>query len=174
MAVLEVLVYPNPGLKQVSKAVETFDAALRDFIADLKETMLTGPPSVGIAAPQTGRLERIVLVDVSGKPKTPNHGFMILINPNITGSEGSVIGREGCLSVPDYTGNVYRAERIALTAQNEFGRTHHFNFSGFEARAVQHEMDHLDGLLFLDRLVSRRDRFRRKVYKAPASQTQNS
>ncbi len=168
MAVLDVLLYPDPRLKQASKPVDIFDAALRDFVADLQETMLSGPPSVGIAAPQTGRLERIVLVDVSGKLKTPHHGFMTLINPEIISSDGSVLGREGCLSVPDYTGNVYRAERIALTAKDEFGLTRNYNFTGFEARAVQHEMDHLDGLLFLDRLVSRRDRFRRKVYKAPA------
>jgi peptide deformylase len=76
------------------------------------------------------------------------------------------VGREGCLSVPDYTGNVIRAERVTLVAQDPFGERHEYAMEGYEARAVQHEMDHLDGLLFLDRLVSRRnDLFRRKVYQ---------
>jgi peptide deformylase len=82
-----------------------------------------------------------------------------------------VVGREGCLSVPDYTGNVIRADRIHLRAYNEHGEPLEFEMHGFEARAVQHEIDHLDGLLFLDRLVSRRDDlFRRQRYQKPAKQ----
>ena len=88
------------------------------------------------------------------------------MNPEITAWDGFVIGREGCLSVPDYTGNVVRAERIKLDALDRDGNALHFEMEGFEARAAQHELDHLDGLLFLDRLVSRRqDLFRRKVYR---------
>ena len=91
---------------------------------------------------------------------------MVLINPEITEWDGMVKGREGCMSVPDYTGNVIRAERIALRALNEHGATVEYECEGYEARAVQHEVDHLDGLLFLDRLVSRRtDLFRRKTYQ---------
>lgn len=127
--------------------------------------MLAGPGGVGIAAPQVARLDRIVIVDVSGKPKIKNHGKMILINPEIYEWEGLKIGREGCLSVPDYTGNVIRAERIKLSAVDEYGHPLHFECEGYEARAIQHEVDHLEGLLFLDRLVSRRsDLFKRKVY----------
>ena len=93
-----------------------------------------------------------------------------MINPEITDKDGSVVGREGCLSVPDYTGNVARWERIQVQAFNESGNRQIYSMEGFEARAVQHEMDHLDGLLFLDRLVSRRDSlFRRKVYKEKPS-----
>jgi peptide deformylase len=172
MAVLEVLVYPDQRLKQISRPVEKFDEALLRFVADLEETMGVGPPSVGIAAPQVGRFERIVLVDVSCKPKIKNHGRLIMINPEITDKEGSAIGREGCLSVPDYTGNVARWERIEVQALDKFGNPHVYSMEGFEARAVQHEMDHLDGLLFLDRLVSRRDGlFRRKVYVKKSSKT---
>jgi peptide deformylase len=128
--------------------------------------MRAGPPSVGIAAPQAGHFERIIIVDVSSKPKTPNHGKLTLINPKILYKQGSMIGREGCLSVPEYTGNVSRAEKIALQALNSEGRILNYAMEGFEARAVQHEIDHLDGLLFLDRLVSRRSSlFLRKVYK---------
>lgn len=91
---------------------------------------------------------------------------MILVNPEITEWEGYKIGREGCMSVPDYTGNVMRAEKIKLEALDEHGIKREFECEGYEARAVQHEIDHLDGLLFLDRLVSRKkDLFRRKIYK---------
>ena len=167
MAVLEILTYPDARLKQESVPVETFDDALRAFIADLEETRLAGPGAVGIAAPQVGRFQRIVIVDVSKmKRPVPNHGHLILVNPEITAWDGYAVGREGCLSVPDYTGNVIRAERIHLLAFDPHGERLEFDMEGFEARAVQHEMDHLDGLLFLDRLVSKRnDLFRRKTYK---------
>jgi peptide deformylase len=166
MAILEILKLPDPRLKQVSEPVERFDDELRGFAADLEETRLAGPAAVGIAAPQVGRFQRIVIVDVSGRPKTPNHGHLILVNPEIVHWEGYAIGREGCLSVPDYTGNVIRATGIRLKAQDLDGREHEYVMEGYEARAVQHEMDHLDGLLFVDRVVSRRtDLYRRKVYQ---------
>ncbi|NVZ07908.1 peptide deformylase [Allochromatium humboldtianum] len=166
MAILDILKLPDPRLKQVSEPVETFDQALRDFIADLEETRLAGPGAVGIAAPQVAHFRRIVILDLSGRPKTPNHGHLVLINPEITHWEGFAMGREGCLSVPDYTGNVIRATQIRLKAQDADGVEHQYEMEGFEARAVQHELDHLDGLLFVDRVVSRRtDLYRRKVYK---------
>ncbi|WP_373510655.1 peptide deformylase [Thiocapsa sp.] len=166
MAILDILKLPDPRLKQVSEPVERFDEEVRAFVADLEETRLAGPAAVGIAAPQVGRFQRIVIVDVSGRPKTPNHGHLILVNPEIVHWEGYAIGREGCLSVPDYTGNVIRATGIRLKAQDLDGRDHEFAMEGYEARAVQHEMDHLDGLLFVDRVVSRRtDLYRRKVYQ---------
>jgi peptide deformylase len=167
MAVLDILVYPDERLKQVSEPVEVFDEDFRRFVADLEETRLQAPGCVGIAAPQVGRFQRVVIVDLSvmRKPQ-PNHGHMVLVNPEIIDYEGFIKGREGCLSVPDYTGNVMRAENITLQAHDPDGELQQFDFEGFEARAVQHEIDHLDGLLFLDRLVSRRnDLFRRKVYQ---------
>lgn len=167
MAVLDILKYPDSRLKEISQPVEIFDDALRQFIADLRETMDAGPAAVGIAAPQVGHLQRIIIVDISSKPKFPNNGPMILVNPEIISWEDTTIGREGCLSVPDYTGNVIRAERITMQACDEFGAQHTCSCEGFEARAVQHELDHLDGILFVDRVVSRRnDLFRRKVYKS--------
>ncbi|MDH5761854.1 MAG: peptide deformylase [Nitrospinota bacterium] len=169
MAVLDILVYPDPRLKQVSKPVEHFDGGLHAFIRDLEETMRAGPGGVGIAAPQVGRFERIIIVDVSGKPKIKHHGRLILVNPEIISKEGSAVGREGCLSVPDYTGNVARAKFIILKAQDEFGKPLEFHMERYEARAVQHEMDHLEGLLFLDHLVSRRDLFRRQTQEAISS-----
>lgn len=166
MPVLEILTYPDERLRQVSSPVEQFDAAFQRRVDDLEETRLAGPGAVGIAAPQVGWFERVVIVDVSGRRKTRSHGRLILVNPEITEWEGHAVGREGCLSVPDYTGNVIRAERIHLQALDREGNALSFDMDGFEARAVQHEMDHIDGLLFLDRLVSRRqDLFQRKVYK---------
>lgn len=170
MAVLEILQYPDERLKQESVPVNSFTEELRSFISELEETMRAGPGGVGIAAPQVGRFERIVIVDLSGMNKLPkgssNHGRMVLINPELTEWEGMVTGREGCMSVPDFTGNVIRAEKIKLTAFDEQGEQRQYECEGFEARAVQHEVDHLDGLLFLDRLVSRKtDLFKRKVYK---------
>ncbi|HIP69249.1 MAG TPA: peptide deformylase [Chromatiales bacterium] len=167
MAVLEILKHPDERLRQVSAPVEIFDDAFRSFVDDLEETRMSGPGAVGIAAPQVGRLQRVVIVDVSNMRKpVPNHGYMVLVNPEITKWDGYEIGREGCLSVPDFTGNVIRATQIHLKAQDVNGEPLEFDMEGFEARAVQHEIDHIDGLVFLDRVVSRRtDIFKRKVYQ---------
>ena len=162
-------------MKQISKAVETIDDSLLGFISDLEETMRAGPGAVGIAAPQVGRFDRVVIVDLTGKPKLKHHGRLILINPVITSHEGNVVGREGCLSVPDYTGNVARWEFIEIKSLDEFGNEHVYQMEGFEARVAQHEMDHLDGYVFLDRLVSRRGSlFRRKVYKKNTKSSSDS
>lgn len=167
MAILEILKLPDARLKEISDPVEQFDDALHRFIYDLEETRLNGPAAVGIAAPQVGRPLRVIIIDCSSTRKpVPNHGRLVLINPEITEWDGFELGREGCLSVPDYTGNVIRAERIKLTAQSPSEETLQFEMEGYEARALQHELDHLDGILFVDRLVSRRtDLFQRKVYR---------
>jgi len=167
MALLEILKVPDERLKQVSEPVEVFDDALRAFVDDLEETRLAGPGAVGIAAPQVGRFQRIIIVDLSNTRKpVPNHGYMVLVNPEIIHWDGYEMGREGCLSVPDYTGNVIRATHIEVRAQDPRGGLLEFKMEGFEARALQHEMDHLEGMLFVDRVVSRRtDLFRRKVYR---------
>jgi peptide deformylase len=167
VAILEILTLPDDALKQVSEPVSVFDDELRAFIADLEETRANGPAAVGIAAPQVGYFRRVVILDCSNTRKpVPNHGHLILVNPEITHWEGYEMGREGCLSVPDYTGNVIRATRIHLTANDPHGESLEFDMEGYEARAAQHEIDHLDGMLFVDRVVSRRtDLFKRKVYQ---------
>ena len=166
MPVLDIIAYPDIRLKQVADEVTVFDDDLKSFIQDLENTMAIGPGGVGIAATQVGVMQRIVIVDVSNYPRLKNakhHGRLILINPEIIDWQGMKKGREGCMSVPDFTGNVIRAENITLKAFDEHGVTQEYEMEGFEARAVQHEIDHLDGLLFLDRLVSRRnDLFKRK------------
>jgi peptide deformylase len=167
MTILKILVYPNSQLKTVSETVSDFDSELQTFISNLEETMRAGSGGVGIAAPQVGDFRRIVIVDVSSKPKIKHHGRLVLINPEITEWDGFKVAREGCMSVPDYTGNVIRAQDIKLSAQNDVGVQFEYEMEGYEARAVQHEIDHLNGILFIDRLVSRRrDLFKRKVYKS--------
>lgn len=171
MAVLPVLTYPDERLKCAAARVEHFDGELQQLLIDLQETMDSGPPSVGIAATQVGVLWRVCVVDISGlmqrkrPPLSSYHQRLVLVNPEIVERRGETAGREGCLSVPDYTGNVMRAEAIELKAQNAAGELQYFSCYGFEARAIQHELDHLDGKLFLDRLVSPRELFRRKVYR---------
>ena len=141
---LDVITYPDPRLTRPAAPVEAFNDELRAFVRALEATMRGGPPSVGIAAPQVGRSQRIAIVDVSARSKVVNHGRLVLINPVIVTTEGSVVGREGCLSVPDYTGNVMRAARIEVVAFNEHGDKNTFSFDGFEARAVQYAIDHLE------------------------------
>lgn len=166
MPLLDVLTVPDPRLKQVSEPVEHFDSSLQDFIKDLEATMRSSPGGVGIAAPQVAHFSRILIVDVSSKKDIKHHGRLVLVNPEITEWEGMQKGREGCMSVPDYTGNVIRAKKIKLHAYNEHGNLNNYECEGYEARAIQHEIDHLDGILFLDRLVSRRtDLFERKPGK---------
>jgi len=166
MSILEVLTVPDPRLKQISEPVEQFDSSLRDFISDLEQTLRASPGGVGIAAPQVAYFNRIVIVDVSLKQNIKHHGRLVLVNPEITEWEGMQKGREGCMSVPDYTGNVIRAKKIRFQAYDENGKLNHYDCEGYEARAIQHEIDHLDGIVFLDRLVSRRaDLFERKIKK---------
>lgn len=165
MAILPVLVYPDPELKKVSAPVD-FSEDLSEVLKDLLETMYDSPGCVGLAAPQCGIHKRILIVDASRNPKVESkYGLMIIINPVIEHSEGEVMAREGCLSLPDLTANVKRAQMIRARFQNEHGEERVIEASDFEARVVLHELDHLDGILFLDRVASlKTDVFRRKRY----------
>jgi len=155
----EVLLYPDPRLKQVAAPAQPADA--ERVAADLLATMDELGHCVGLAAPQLGELVRVVVVDVSEHPKGGDHnGRLVLTNPKVVAAEGSKVGREGCLSIPDLTANVRRATRISV--QHGGGTV---ESEGFEARCIQHELDHLDGILFLDRVASIVDDvFRRKNY----------
>jgi peptide deformylase len=143
------------------------DAAETERVGrDLIDTMEGGPRTVGIAAPQLDELVRIIVVDVSDHPKaTSSHGQLVLVNPRIVLRTGSEIGREGCLSIPHLTANVRRATEIVVEALELDGEPVAVRAAGFEARALAHEIDHLDGILFLDRVESVKDDvFRRKSY----------
>ncbi|WP_303720222.1 peptide deformylase [Malonomonas rubra] len=166
MAVKEVLLYPDPRLKEVCAPIDNFDDSVSELLQDLVDTMIDAGHSVGVAAPQIGDIRRAVVVDVShsklGK-KQKNHGLLQMVNPEIIEKKGDQVVREGCMSVPDYTGNVNRAEQIVIQFLDQNGDLQVKRAEGFEAIAIQHELDHLDGYLFLDRVSSlKTDLFRRK------------
>lgn len=155
MPVRDVLRYPHPTLKRVASALPAEDPAVARVARDLVETMRAYPGCVGLAAPQIDELVRIVAVDLSGHPRAVEpHGLLVLVNPEIVRSEGAEVGREGCLSIPDLTANVKRATSVEIVARSPAGGRVEVASSGFEARCLQHELDHLDGLLFLDRVHS--------------------
>jgi peptide deformylase len=165
MAVRDILVYPDPLLKTVCTPVEAIDAETDALVQDLLDTMIAAGHSVGVAAPQIGTTLRVVVVDVSKSKlgRDRNHGQLVLINPEILEREGEETVREGCMSVPDYTGNVTRASTVVVEFLDRQGKDQVIRAEGFEAIAIQHEIDHLDGLLFLDRVSSlKTDVFRRK------------
>ena len=169
MAVLSIRLFPDPVLKQKSAPVEGVTAEVSALIDDLIQTMRDGPGGVGISAPQVGELRRIVVVDVSAHRRggtEQNHGLLVLVNPEVLAMGGKQVVREGCMSIPDYTANVQRAQWVLVDALDGNGSRKIVESLGFEAVAIQHEMDHLDGILFLDRVVSvKTDLFRRKRYR---------
>jgi peptide deformylase len=134
---------------------------------DLVDTMRANQGCVGLAAPQLGDEVRMVVVDVSEHPRaTRHHGLLVLVNPVVMLSAGSQVAREGCLSIPDLTANVRRATEVVVEASDPEGATRAIEAEGFEARCLQHEIDHLDGVLFLDRVASlATDVFQRKRYR---------
>jgi peptide deformylase len=164
MSVQPVLLYPDSRLKQPCDPVVDF-SAVPALVQDLLDTIDASPPrTVGIAAPQVGVLLRIAVVDTERNPRFPGgHGFLALINPIIIEREGEQVFREGCLSLPDYTANVRRSSRISVDYFDPFGNSKTLSAEGFESIVLQHELDHLDGVLFLDRVTDiKTDLFRRQ------------
>src|SRR5207302_10093409 len=154
--------YPDPTLKHPTMPGCLPDPALPHLLQDLLNTF-EASPSVAVAAPQIGYPVRMIVVDVTRKKGAHGHGRVVLINPRVLHQDGPRVVREGCLSVPDYTGNVRRFEQTIVEGTSPDGRVVILNTSGFEALAYQHEIDHLEGTLFLDRLDSlTTDLFRRR------------
>jgi peptide deformylase len=168
MAERPVVAIPNPILKVPAEPIGGVDAELG---RDLVDTMRVSPGCVGLAAPQIGVSRRAFCLDVSvnaqvRKKGWPHHGLVVLFDPELLHSDGSEIRREGCMSVPDFTADVRRALRVVVRGTDEHGRERVLEAEAFEARALQHELDHLDGKLILDRVASlRTDVFRRKTYE---------
>jgi peptide deformylase len=155
---------PHPALKRRAQEASG-SREIERVVADLLDTMAAAPRCVGIAAPQLGEEVRIATVDVTGHPKaTSCAGLLVLVNPVIVNAAGSEVGREGCLSIPDFTADVRRAARVVVEATDVQGAPLRVRAEGFEARCLQHEIDHLDGILFLDRVESPTQVFRRKSY----------
>jgi peptide deformylase len=166
MAILPIVRFPDPKLKQKSLPVSEPFQTIQPFLQDLIETLESYPGCVGLAAPQVGHLIRAIAVDVRRYRKPiEGHGLVTLLNPVILESHLPEMNREGCLSVSDYTGNVLRYQEVLVRGINASGQTTEIRAKGFEAVVMQHEIDHLDGMLFLDRVSSlKTDVFRRKVY----------
>ncbi|HUS62721.1 MAG TPA: peptide deformylase [Acidimicrobiales bacterium] len=166
MAVQPVLLVPDRCLTVAAEVVSVVDDNARTLARDLVDTMRSRPACVGLAAPQIGVSRRAFVIDVTGHRKAQRcHGELVLFDPEVVESGAPVPAREGCLSVPDFTGDVTRATTLTVRGLDLAGEVRIIETDAFEARAVLHEIDHLDGLLFLDRVASPQAVFRRKVYR---------
>ena len=150
MPLLDILVYPAPELKRKSLPVEELDEDLERLLDGMAET-LRDADGVGLAAPQVGRNIRALIVDVP-LPESDEREFYELINPEIVSSRGFQVGEEGCLSVPGFFANVRRKNHVRVSALNRKGKRFTIDADGMLSRVLQHEIDHLDGILFFDRL----------------------
>jgi peptide deformylase len=163
MAILDILKYPDPTLQKVSAPVKNITGKTAQLIEDLLDTMYAAP-GVGLAAPQVGALQRIVVMDVDHE--NPHKQIYKLINPVITRAEGEIVWEEGCLSVVDFTAEVRRAAQVQVVALDENENEIKIEAEGLLAVALQHEIDHLDGKLFIDRISRlKRDLYARKRKK---------
>jgi peptide deformylase len=161
MAQLAILEYPDPRLRTKAAPVTRFDAALKQQIADMLETMYAAP-GIGLAATQVDWHHRLLVIDISEEKDQP----LVFINPEILSREGQASGEEGCLSVPGIYDDVPRAARVRVRAQDADGATFERELDGMLAVCVQHEMDHLEGKLFVDYLSElKRQRIRKKLDK---------
>lgn len=158
----DILEHPDARLRQVCVEVTDFGPDLEARFAQLDAVMRVGPGGVGIAAPQVGWQQRMIVVDCRESLRPcKNNGVMWMSNPVIESAEGKALGREGCLSVPDWVAMVERARLVQVSYDDIHGDRLSLECTGFEARVIQHELDHLDGILFIDRVVSVRDLVRR-------------
>lgn len=162
MAVLEIRKYPDRVLKQKASPVTEFDADLQKLIDDMTDTMYDAP-GVGLAAPQVGVSRRLAVIDISTKgAKMP---LLVLINPVFLLKEGSIEFEEGCLSLPEYTAKIERAEKVVVRTMDRKGKEIELEAEGLLAIALQHEIDHLDGLLLIDRISPIKREFFKKRYQ---------
>ncbi|BCR03354.1 peptide deformylase [Desulfuromonas versatilis] len=169
MALLKIYHYPDPVLKQVAAPVTGIDDDLRRLAADMAETMYAAP-GVGLAAPQVGVSKRLVVIDCAPKGEPPQ--LLTVINPEILSREEDCCEEEGCLSVPGYYARVERQARVRVRYLDLDGNTVERESTGLEAICFQHEIDHLDGILFVDHLSPLKKGLFRKKYKKILEQMQ--
>ena len=164
MTKLEVLTYPNKFLQQPTQPVENIDEDIQTLVADMAETMYDAP-GVGLAAIQVGSDKQVLVYDE--KPTESDRGYGVIINPKIVETEGQIISEnEGCLSVPDFRSDVKRAARIVVEGVDRDGKSLRFEADGFLAIVLQHEVDHLNGTLFIDRISAlKRELYKRRMKK---------
>ncbi len=177
MALLKVITYPEKSLLQPSVKIEFIDDNLRELIKNMGETMFAAP-GVGLAAPQVGVNKRVIVYDINAididavneeddNSQDIQQEFRALINPEILDASGSTVSKEeGCLSVLDYNADVKRYEKVSIRALNIDGKKLEFNMEGIPAIIMQHEIDHLDGILFIDRISAlKRAMYKKKINK---------
>jgi len=162
MAILTVRKYPDEVLKKKAQPIAEVDGNLQRLIDDMIQTMYAAP-GIGLAAPQVDVSKRLVVIDVSIRDE--KQPLIVLINPEIVEAEGIVEYEEGCLSVPQYTALVKRAEKVLVRGFSRAGKPIEIEGTGLLARALQHEIDHLDGVLFVDRLSYVKREFFKKRYQ---------
>lgn len=164
MTKLEILTYPNKFLLQPTRAVENIDDIIQKLITDMADTMYEAP-GVGLAAIQVGSDKQVLVYD--DKPEENNHRYGVIINPRVVESDGQIISEnEGCLSVPDFRSDVKRAARILVEGVDREGKPLRVEAEGFLAIVLQHEIDHLNGTLFIDRISAlKRELYKRRVNK---------
>ncbi len=163
MAILTILTFPHPILRRKAGKVTRFDDELKQLAADMAETMYEAP-GVGLAANQIGVLQQLIVIDISREEE--ERKYFVLVNPVISNGEGCAVDEEGCLSVLEYTAKVKRFTQIHVTAQDLDGKTFEFDAEDRFARILQHEIDHLHGKLFIDRISSlKRGLYKKKLKK---------
>jgi len=148
MAVFSILTFPDPVLKQKAKRVRTIDRSIKKLISDMIETLHAEPGRVGLAAPQVGVPLRVIVIGI------PEEEDIVLINPEIVRRKGERLIDEGCLSVPGYFGQIKRAESVTVKGRDQNGKEIRIRAEGLLAQALEHEIDHLNGALYLDHLES--------------------
>jgi peptide deformylase len=148
MAVLQIRTLPDPVLRQKAKRVTKIDDSIQKLIDDMIDTLRADPNRAGLAAPQVGVLLRVAVIEV------PEHELITLINPEIVKKEGERIVQEGCLSIPGYVGEIKRAVTVKAKAQNRHGKEFRLKAQGLLAQALEQEIEHLDGILYIDHLES--------------------
>ena len=165
MAIQEIRKYPDPVLRKKTSRVARIDDSIHRLIEDMVETMHAAP-GVGLAANQVGVPLQVAVIDLSSREeKTEHHPLLVIINPEILFMEGAVVEEEGCLSIPEYAENVRRAARVKVRAQDRAGKSFELEAEGLLAKALQHEIDHLNGLLYIDRLSPLKKNIFRRWHK---------
>lgn len=166
----KIITYPNPILAKKAATVTDFDEDLRQLIVDMVDTMFDAP-GAGLAANQIGVSKQVVVINVSEKEKDADRQSLALINPEIIHGEGSQVDVEGCLSVIEYSTKVERFQKIVVRAFDITGKEREFEAEDFFARVIQHECDHLEGKLFIDRISSlKRTLYKKKLKKILAEE----
>ena len=162
MAVLEILHFPDPILKQKTRPVQKIDPSFQQLVQDMVETMYAAP-GVGLAAPQVGHPLRLAVIDVT--PANQPKNLLILINPEIVATEGECTWDEGCLSLPECNGEVKRSKKVVVRYQNLRGQTEEVVGEDLLAIALQHEIDHLNGVLIIDHFSPLKRRLIKKKFQ---------